>query len=75
MLGISYWTETDGIKLAACLEKAYRMPGGKERYWDSVPLTIFADEFRLGIRKCSFDDFDEIDTINELKKIDNVYAL
>lgn len=75
MLGISYWTQADGIKLAGCLEKAYRMPGGKERYWDSVPLTIFAHEFKLGIRKCSFDDFDEIDTINELKKIDGVYNL
>ena len=75
MLGISYWTKEDGITLASCLEKAYRMPGGKERYWDSVPLTIFADEFKLGIRKCSFDDFDEIDTFAELKKLDNVYGL
>lgn len=75
MLGISYWTEEDGAKLATCLEKAYRMPGGKERYWDSVPLTIFVDEFKLGIRKCSFDDFDEIDTFAELKKLDGVYNL
>ncbi len=75
MLGISYWTESDGFKLASCLEKAYKMPGGKERYWDSVPLTIFADEFKLGIRKCSFEDFDEIDTFAELKKLDSVYNL
>jgi CTP:phosphocholine cytidylyltransferase-like protein len=73
MLGISYWTEADGKKLASCLEKAYNMPGGKERYWDSVPLTIFADEFKLSIRKCSFEDFDEIDTFAELKKLDGVY--
>ena len=75
MVGISYWTESDGAKLATCLEKAYRMPGGKERYWDSVPLSIFVNEFKLGIRKCSFDDFDEIDTIAELKKLDGVYNL
>lgn len=73
MVGISYWTEADGKKLATCLERAYQMPGGKERYWDSVPLSIFINEFKLGIRKCSFADFDEIDTFSELKKLDNVY--
>ena len=75
MLGISYWNNKDGKKLAECLKKAYTMPGGKERYWDSVPLSLFNDEFELSIRKCQFSDFDEIDTFNELKKIDSVYNL
>lgn len=75
MLGISYWTEEDGQKLAECLEKAYKMPGGKERYWDSVPLSIFVNEFNLSIRECSFEDFDEIDTFSELKKLDPVYDI
>ena len=75
MLGISYWNEKDGLKLAECIKKAYKMPGGKERYWDSVPLTLFSDEFELSIRKCEFSDFDEIDTLNELKKIDPIYNL
>ena len=75
MLGISYWTEADGKKLADCLEQAYKMPGGKERFWDSVPLSIFANEFKLSIRNCNFSDFDEIDTFSELKKLDNVYNM
>ena len=75
MLGISYWTEQDGKKLSTCLEKAYNMPGGKERYWDSVPLSIFSEDFKLAIRTCSFDDFDEIDTFAELKKLDPVYDI
>lgn len=75
MLGISYWTENDGKKLANCLEKAYNQPGGKERYWDSVPLSIFKDEFELSVRECKFEDFDEVDTFNELKKLDNVYGV
>ena len=75
MLGISYWNNEDGKKLAECIKKAYKMPGGKERYWDSVPLTLFNDEFELSIRRCSFDDFEEIDTLSELKKIDSVYKL
>lgn len=75
MLGISYWTDSDGKKLANCLEKAYNQPGGKERYWDSVPLSIFNSEFDLSVRKCSFDDFDEVDTISELKALDSVYGI
>lgn len=75
MVGISYWTDTDGKKLANCLEKAYNQPGGKERYWDSVPLSIFKDDFDLSVRKCSFDDFVEIDTFNELKAVDSVYGV
>nr|MCR4735957.1 CTP--phosphocholine cytidylyltransferase [Treponema sp.] len=73
MLGISFWNEQDGLKLSECIKKAYKMPGGKERYWDSVPLTLFSNEFELSIRKCEFTDFDEIDTFSELKKIDSVY--
>lgn len=75
MLGISYWTDSDGKKLANCMEKAYNQPGGKERYWDSVPLSIFKEDFDLSVRKCSFEDFDEIDTFNELKALDPVYGI
>lgn len=74
MLGISYWTKEDGKKLADCVEKAFKLPGGKERYWDSVPLTIFSNNFNLTVRECSFDDFTELDTFSELKAFDNVYA-
>lgn len=73
MLGISYWNSEDGNLLRECLEKAYKMPGGKERYWDSVPLSVFNDKFNLEIRECSFDDFIELDTFNELKEIDKSY--
>ncbi len=73
MLGISYWNNKDGEKLAQCIKKAYKQPGGKERYWDSVPLTLFVNEFELTIRKCQFSDFEEIDTLSELKKVDSVY--
>lgn len=73
MVGISYWTEKDGEKLAEDLQKVYEMPGGKERYWDSVPLTYCSRDFDLVVRSCSFDDFTEIDTFSELKAIDGAY--
>lgn len=75
MVGISYWTENDGKKLSEDLEKVYKMPGGKERFWDSVPLTYCNKDFNLALRPCSFDDFAEIDTYNELKAIDGAYLI
>ena len=75
MVGISYWTEKDGKHLSECIEKVYKMPGGKERYWDNVPLTYFINDFNIHIRECSFDDFVEIDTYNELKALDSVYRI
>ena len=73
MMGISYWTDEDGKRLGDCVKKVYEMPGGKERYWDQVALQYFVDDFDITIRECSFDDFIEIDTFNELKAIDNIY--
>lgn len=74
-VGISYWNNADGKKLSDHLKSAYEMPGGKERYWDQVPLSIFADNYRVEIRECSSDDIVEIDTFRELKAIDKAYDL
>ena len=45
MVGISYWTEEDGRKLVDDLPAVYGQPGGKERYWDEVPLTYCAKNY------------------------------
>ena len=52
MFGISYWTREDGKRLADCVEKTWKMPGGKERYWDEVPLRTFQKEFEVAVRPC-----------------------
>lgn len=74
-VGISYWNEADGLKLSEHIKQAYEMPGGKERYWDQVPLSIFADEYRVEICPCQADDIVEIDTFRELKAIDKTYDI
>ncbi len=38
MVGISYWTVEDGKRLVQDVKSVFSMPGGKERYWDQVPL-------------------------------------
>lgn len=72
-VGISYWDASDGRKLAEHIKAAYEMPGGKERYWDQVPFSVFADEYKVDIRECYDEDIVEIDTFRELKAIDSTY--
>lgn len=73
VVGISYWTEEDGEKLAQDVVKVFQAPGGKERYWDQVPLEYCIDHYQISVRECRFEDIVEIDTYNELKALDDVY--
>ncbi|MDR0496828.1 MAG: NTP transferase domain-containing protein [Treponema sp.] len=75
MFGISYWNQTDGAKLADHIKQVFEMPGGKERYWDQVPLEYFIKDYTVEVRECSFNDVIEIDTFNELKAIDENYRI
>ncbi len=76
MFGLSYWTEEDGTRLSHHLEEVYNeVPGGKERYWDQVSMDYYLSEYKIHVRECSFSDIIEIDTFNELKRIDPIYAM
>ena len=72
-VGISYWSEADGKKLAGHIQQAYDMPGGHELYWEQVPLKIFKKEYKVGICECTQEDIVEIDSFRELKAIDKTY--
>ena len=73
MVGISYWNEKDGEKLESDIKTAYEMPGGKEKYWEQVPLDVFKSNYKVAIRECKDEDIIEIDTFKELKQIDKTY--
>ncbi len=73
MFGISYWTEEDGKKLNDDIEKVFKSPGGRERFWDLVPLDYCNKNYEVNIRECTFDDITEIDTYGELKELDPLY--
>jgi CTP:phosphocholine cytidylyltransferase-like protein len=73
MFGISYWTAEAGAKLYDDIKKVYEMPGGKERYWDQVPLEYCLSNYTVEVRECTFDDIVEIDSFADLKKIDPTY--
>ena len=72
-VGISYWNKEDGKKLAKCLEEALQDENNKDRYWESVPLDIYKDEFKIRVNKCSAKDIVEIDTYKELCAVDDSY--
>lgn len=73
MVGISYWDEADGHKLASDIKEVYEMPGGKEKYWEQVPLAVRKDKYKVAIKECKEEDIVEIDTFRELKAIDKTY--
>ena len=74
-VGISYWDNTSAAQLAIDIPKAFDLPGGRERYWDQVPLAIFPQNYRVEVRPCTATDIVEIDTFRELKAIDRAYAV
>ena len=73
MVGISYWNEADGHRLSADIPDVYNSPGGKERYWEQVPLNYRKEHYKVEIRECFDEDIVEIDTFKELKAIDKTY--
>ena len=73
MVGISYWNDEDGHRLSQDIPDVYSSPGGKERYWEQVPLVYAKDHYKVEVRECFDDDIVEIDTFRELKAIDPTY--
>lgn len=73
MFGISYWTKEDAAKMEHDIEKVFKSPGGKERYWDEVALRECIKNYKVWVRPVEKGDIIEIDTYNELKQIDSIY--
>ena len=73
MYDITFWTEKDGEKMAKFLPELYNSPGGKENYWDNVPLGEYNAEFSIIVRECKEGDIIEIDTLSELQAFDPSY--
>lgn len=71
--GISYWDEEAGRMLVSDLKEAYEKPGGKELFWDKIPMEIFHDKYKVEVRVCNEGDIVEIDTFRELKELDKSY--
>ena len=73
MVGISSWNEADGHRLSQDISDVFASPGGKERYWEQVPLVYCKEHYAVEIKDCHDEDIVEIDTFKELKTIDKTY--
>lgn len=73
MYDITFWTEEDGKKMERLIPLLYYSPGGKENYWDNVPLDVYNKEFSIIARECKEGDVIEIDTLSELQALDPAY--
>ena len=73
MVGVYYFNAPDGAKLSEHIKEAYQAPGGKERYWETVPNLAYKGQYKIEVRPCQESDIVEIDTFRELKAIDKTY--
>ena len=73
MVGISYWNSSDGHRLSQDIPEVFASPGGKERYWEQVPLIYCKEHYSVEVIDCFEEDIVEIDTFDELKQIDKIY--
>ena len=69
---VSRWTKEDGKRLKKHLEIEFEK-GNKQIYWDDVVMFNHLDEYKLGIFKMQPSDMVEIDSLEELKAIDERY--
>ena len=72
--GISYWTKKDAKKLKHYLKRMYKKPENKQKFWEMCIFDDYKKHFKIKIREVNKDSIQEIDTFEELVKIDDSYA-
>ena len=74
LYSISRWTSEAGKKLKRHLEESFAIEERKQLYWDDLALFCYPEEYQLGIMPMQRDDIIEVDSIEELIKLDSNYA-
>ena len=70
MVGISYFTKDDAKILSEVIENAYGINDYEKLFWDDV-VDRNLDKLKLKIYPVSENQIVEIDTVEELNKINN----
>ena len=74
MVGVYYWNAQDARALEKDLNEVYyEMPGGRDKYWETVPNQVRQGKYKVEIVPCRQEDVMEIDTFDELRRIDGTY--
>lgn len=69
MAGVSYWNREDGVKLEQDIGEVYAAPGGKERFWDEVPLIYKKENYAIELIESDKNDILEINSLEDYEKI------
>ena len=64
--GISYWTQADSARLREDFRQVYGEDGGKDYFWEFIPLVLRKERYAVEIRRCRKSDIMEIDNYYEL---------
>ena len=72
LYSISRWSAEDGAKMRNQLEYEFDN-GNRQIYWDNIPMTLYLNQYKLGIREMKKSDIIEIDSLDELVVIDHSY--
>ncbi len=73
LFSISRWTEKDGKKLKRHLELEFENKQNRGIYWDDVVMFNHFDEYDLTVRPMNYGDVIEIDSLDDLMKLDLSY--
>lgn len=72
LYSISRWSAEDGARMRRQLEHEFDA-GNRQIYWDNIPMTLYLNQYKLGIREMKKSDIIEIDGLDELVAIDHSY--
>ena len=71
--GIAYWTPEDCDKLREDIASVWEEEGGRDLFYECVPLIRRKDDYFIQIHECQPGDVVEIDTFSDLVALDPTY--
>lgn len=73
LFSISRWNAKDGQLLRKHLEFEFEVNENRQIYWDDIPMFIHSSEYNLSVYRMKKGDVIEIDSLDELREIDDEY--
>lgn len=71
LYSLSKWTNADSQKLKVYLEKEFEELHHYDIYWDDIAMFDYADQFSLSLMPINENDIVEIDSLQQLSKINS----
>lgn len=75
LFGLSRWNGEDARRLRTHLEVEFEKRQNRQIFWDNLALFCYPEEYRLGIYPIQAGQILEIDSLEELIRVDASYAV